>query len=96
MLPLQKLNKESNYVHINSDHSPSIIKEFPISIGKRLSNYHDKCLESSGYKTKLKNQQQKESNQSGKKRKRNIICFNPPYSESVKTNIGGIFIKLIS
>ena len=50
----------------------------------------------SGYKTKLKNQQQKESNQNGKKRKRNIICFNPPYSESVKTNIGRVFIKLIS
>ena len=31
-----------------------------------------------------------------KKRKRNIIWFDPPYSKSVKTNIGRIFIKLIS
>ena len=31
-----------------------------------------------------------------KEKKRNIIWFNPPYSKSVKTNIGRIFIKLIS
>ena len=31
-----------------------------------------------------------------KGKKRNIIWFNPPYSKSVKTNIGRIFIKLIS
>ena len=40
-------------------------------------------------------QQPKESNQNKKKRKRNIICFNTPCSKSIKTNIGGIFIKLI-
>ena len=50
----------------------------------------------SGYKTKLQYQQPKENNQNKKKRKRNIIWFNPPYSKSVKTNIGRIFIKLIS
>ena len=31
-----------------------------------------------------------------KKRKCNIIWFDPPYSKSVKTNIGRIFIKSIS
>ena len=31
-----------------------------------------------------------------KRKKRNIICFNPPYSKSVKTNIGRIFKILIS
>ena len=50
----------------------------------------------SGYKTKLQYQQPKENNQNKKKRKRNIIWFNPPYSKSVKTNIGRIFIRLIS
>ena len=47
------------------------------------------------YKTKLQYQQPKE-NQNKKKIKRNIIWFNPPYSKFVKTNIAGIFIKLIS
>ena len=50
----------------------------------------------SGYKTKLQHQQPKENNQNKKKRKRNIIWFNLPYSKSVKTNIGRIFVKLIS
>ena len=50
----------------------------------------------SGYKTKLQHQQPKENNQNKKRRKRNIIWFNLPYSKSVKTNIGRIFVKLIS
>ena len=45
---------------------------------------------------KLQYQQPIENNQNKKKRKCNIIWFNPPYSKSVKTNIGRIFIKLIS
>ena len=58
--------------------------------------YCEKFLNNSGYKTKRQYQQPKEDNQNKKKRKRNIIWFNPPYSKSVKTNIRTIFIKLIS
>ena len=85
------------------------LKKFPLSIEKRLSIlssskrifqesavYYEKCIKSSGYKPKLQHQQLKENNQNKKKRKRNIIWFNPPHSKSVKTNIGRIFIKLIS
>ena len=53
-------------------------------------------LKNSGYKTKLQYQQPKDNNQNKNSRKRNIIWFNPPYSKSVKTNTGRIFIKLIS
>ena len=58
--------------------------------------YYEKCLKNSRYKTKLQYQQPKENNQNKKKRKLNITWFNPPYSKSIKTNIGRIFIKLIS
>ena len=58
--------------------------------------YYEQCLKNSGYKTKLQYQQAEGNNQNKKKRKRNIIWFNPPYSKSVKTNIGRIFIKLVS
>ena len=105
----RKLNEETNYIHISSDHLPSVIIEIPRSIEKRLSIlslsknifqesviYFEKCLKSSGYKTKLQNQQPKENNQNKKKRKRNIIWFNSPYNKCVKTNIKRIFIKLIS
>ena len=107
--PYRKPNEETDYIHIISDHPPSIIKEIPRSIEKRLSIlssskdifqesaiYYEKCLKNSGYKTKLQYQQPKENNQNKKKRKRNIIWFNPSYSKSVKNNIGRIFIKLIS
>ena len=50
----------------------------------------------SGYKTKLQYQQTNKNNQNKKKRKCNIIWFYPPNSKSSKTNIGRIFIKLIS
>ena len=33
----RKPNEETNYIHINSDHPPSIIKEIPRSFEKRLS-----------------------------------------------------------
>ena len=33
----RKPNEETNYIHINLDHSPSIIKEIPRSFEKRLS-----------------------------------------------------------
>ena len=58
--------------------------------------YYEKCLKNCGHKTKLRYEQPKEDNQNKKKRKRNIVWFNPPYSKSVKTNIWRIFIELIS
>ena len=30
-----------------------------------------------------------------RKRSRNILCFNPPFSSNVKTNIGKIFLQLL-
>ena len=30
-----------------------------------------------------------------KKRKRKVIWFNPPYSSTVKTNIGKLFLKVV-
>ena len=102
-------NEKTNYIHVNSDHPPSIIKEIPQSIEKGLSVlsssknifqesaiYYEKCLKNSGNNTKLQYQQPKENNQSKKKRKRNIIWSKPSYSKSVKTNIERIFIKSIS
>ena len=100
--PYRKPNEETDYIHIISDHPPSIIKEIPRSIEKRLSIlssskdifqesaiYYEKCLKNSGYKTKLQYQQPKENNQNKKKRKRNIIWFNPPYSNSPLKPISG-------
>ena len=34
--PYRKSNEETDYIHVNSDHPPSIIKEIPRAIEKRL------------------------------------------------------------
>ena len=36
--PYKKPNEETNYIHVNSDHPPSILKQLPKSIEKRLSS----------------------------------------------------------
>ena len=63
---------------------------------------YDRALKSSGY-TVLKSiiysaPKQETERETRKKRtcKRNVIWFNPPFSRSVKTNIGGTFLNLIA
>ena len=60
---------------------------------------YEKALNDSGINERLTytpptelNEQESEEK---KKRKRNIIWYNPPYSVNVKTNIGKVFFKLI-
>ena len=75
-------NEKTNYIYVNSDHPPSIIKEIPQSIEKGLSIlsssknifqesaiYYEKCLKNSGYNTKLQYQQPRENNQNKKEKK---------------------------
>ena len=80
---------------------PSIIKEIPQSIEKRLSTlsssknifqesaiYYEKCLKNSGYKTKLQYQQPKESNQN-KKKKENIRLLGSIHHTASQLILGG-------
>ena len=107
--PYKKPNEETNYIHVNSDHLPSILKQLPMSIEKRLSSsssskeifeetvpYYEQYLSNSGYKEKL-NYRDPTSPSSimKRKRQRNILWFNPPYSKTVKTKIGKFFLQLI-
>ena len=97
--PYRKPNDETNYIHIQSGHPPSITKQLLRSTEKRLSQlspskdifyemtpYYEQRLASCGYNEKLTYQQQGENNENnkniGKNRKRNIIWFNPPYSNA--------------
>ena len=60
---------------------------------------YQEALERSGYKYKLTYKEiddpENSNVQRKKNRKRNIIWFNPPYSKSVSTNVGKIFLKLV-
>ena len=105
--PYQKPNNTPLYIHAQSNHPANIKKSLPSMISKRLSTIssdqtqfnkskqeYDKALLESGFteKTTYSEQIPTEKNRT---RHRNIIWFNPPYSENVDTNIGHKFLNLI-
>ena len=110
--PCSKPNSNPLYIHKNSNHPPSIIRDILKSISKRLSDIscnqevfekvvplYENALER-GFDTILqyvqKTSQTEDNTNNKKRRKRNIIWFNPPYSANVKTNIGKVFFKLFN
>ena len=58
---------------------------------------YENTLKISGYKDRLvyenSSVNENDKHEKKKKRKRNIICYNPPYSANVKTNIGKTFLN---
>ena len=106
--PFRKENQTPMYVHCKSNHPPNIKKQLPSMISERLSNLscsksvfenesevYQNSLKLAGYTDKLMYKNQNAANPKKKKRIRNVTWFNPPYSESVKTNVGGKFLDLI-
>ena len=100
------------YVHTLSNHPPTIIKHIPESISKRVSTissdkevfrkaapYFNAALGSSGYHEQLQytpTKQEQVSNNKKRRRQRNTIWFNPPYSKNVQTNVGKYFLYLLN
>ena len=109
--PFRKPNNEPKYIDISSNHSPQVLKQLPKSIEKRLSkilpskkifdnskHLYEKALQESGFKEKLCYQQKDVNANSNRKKKKcqcKIIWFNPPFSKSVKTNLGKELFKLL-
>ena len=104
--PYKKPGDETLYINIDSDHPPSILKQLPISIEKRLSSissseavfdqskgHYQEALRKSGHNHELRyNPQQRRR---GRNRARKVIWYNPPFSKTVKTNIGRKFLQLL-
>ena len=93
--PYRKPNDQPMYIHTQSNHPPSIIKNLPASISRRISDIScdedifkkatpidDDALKSSGYTESLSytNDQPRRKRRN---RQRNIIWFNPPFSKNV-------------
>ena len=109
--PFRKPNNQSQYVNSHSNHPPSIIKQIPKSINKRLSSLSsdqqsfDECkavyenaLKQSDYIFPLHYSNHDSTNPPStnkRKRQRNMIWYNPPFSKSVKSNIARNFLQLI-
>ena len=104
--PYRKLDNMPVYIR-KSNHPPTIIKEIPKAIAKRISDisssevvfndsipiYSDALRKSAFHDNITFIPKTTKTNK--KTRKRKIIWFNPPYCLSVKTIVGRIFLKLI-
>ena len=107
--PYNKPGNIPTYVNKLSNHPPSIIKNIPANVNKRLSSISSdenmfksavpqfqEALTKSGYDFTLKFDPNASKPRNKKKsRKRNILWFNPPYNSTVGTNIAKEFLKLI-
>ena len=107
--PYRKPNNPPSYINKNSNHPPSIIKQIPTMINKRLCDLscnkeefekskpmYEKALKESGYNCSLKYENQPEENRRRKRRKRRVTWFNPPFCISVKTDVAKQFLALIN
>ena len=106
--PYQKPDNIIQYIHVESNHPPNIIKQIPKTIEKCLSQlssseeilnesapfYEDK-LHQSGYQQKLKYNPANTEIYNKRNHKRNIIWFNPPFSRNVSTKIVKYFLNLL-
>ena len=104
-----KPNNNPLYVHKESNHPPSILKNIPLAVNKRLTSNSSnkqmfdetvapfqKALKNSGYSHKLEFEPVNDQTKPRVRRKaRNIIWFVPPYSTSVTTRIGSKILSLV-
>ena len=103
--PYRKPNNEILYVNKESNHPPSVIKQIPQSINRRISDIscneyefdkakpvYEKALKESGYDVSMK---YSESVKKTRKRQRKVIWFNPPFSVNVKTRLGQLFFNIL-
>ena len=105
--PFNKTNNEINYIHKQSNHPPSIIKQLPLSVERRLSklssnekifndsiHIYQEALIKGGYNNKLTDQKHDQKKGNSQQRKRQIIWFDATYSKNVNTKVGEFFLNL--
>ena len=101
----------SIYINRQSNHPQCVIRQVPLSVNRRLSIIssskeifdsakviYSKSLKKSVYRHKLEYQplaEQDENQQRKRRRKRNVIWYNPPYSAGLKTNLVNQLLKLV-
>ena len=107
--PYKKDNTEIRYINNNSNHPKIIKKNLPAMVEKRLTKLsknkkvfddnicaYQNALDKSNFKHKLMYKEDVNKPKKKRNRSRKVIYFNPPFCESVKTNIGKIFFELMN
>ena len=107
--PYRKDDQKPIYINKASNHPPIIKKHLPSMISNRLSSLscckevfmnelpvYKEALRDAGYEEDLEyNEEDTSKHRKSKNRKRKILWFNPPFSQTVKTNVGSRFLSLI-
>ena len=104
----KKPNNNPIYVNKNSSHPPNCLKQIPIGIEKMITrncssedelnkviNEYQPSIDSSGYTHILKYNPEAKQCKKKRSRKRVVTWFNPPWSNSVKTNLAERFLSLV-
>ena len=105
--PYRKPNNQPLYVLHHSNHPPTIKKQLTSMLANRLSLLlynreefaraipeYKEAMRKSGHSGELQYNSLPDSHKR-KPRKRNIVWFNPPFSEHVKSNIDKVFLHLL-
>ena len=87
--PFNKTNNEINYIHKQSNHPPSIIKQLPLSVERRLSRLspnekvfndsipiYQEALKKASFNQRLTYQKHDQKKDNSQQRKRQTIWFN--------------------
>ena len=103
--PYRKPNSDPLYINAKSNHPPTIIKHLPAAITSRIASLscneeefskaapaYKEALQKSGYQDDMPHHQQSRRK---RQRRRDVIWFNPPYNQSVTTNVASSFLKLV-
>ena len=106
--PYRKPNDDPIYINKHSNHPPCITRQLPTAINKRISllssdeqtfqqaaPVYQNALRHGNYIHKLDYMQHTPQQQTRRNRQRNVIWFNPPFSKSVRTNVGRSFLYLL-
>ena len=107
MYPYVKPNTKTKYVSTSSNHPKIVIDRIKEGVCKRLSDnssninmfqehsrHFKDALEEAGHSGDMI-YMSREERPEGNPRCRKVIYFNPPWCESVRTKIGGQFLRLV-
>ena len=103
--PFRKNNDIPVYISNQSNHPPLIKKGMTKMIGNRISDLssseeifnsvaplYNQGLRNSGFNEEIKYEPRRTKQ---RRRARKVIYFNPPWDDSIKTNIGASFLRLV-
>lgn len=106
--PFRKEDTPPVYINVDSNHNPSIKKNLPVMISKRLSMLssneqvfnqesaiYNEGLRLAGYNEKVKYIPENIDQQPKRRRRRKIIYFLPPWNDAVATPIGRNLFELM-